>query len=85
MDDYMHIYVCLPMCEQKLKQKLTCLQEGLVQEGQHDNLHLEVQIKSLLMFLTSCLEGYCISHLINIQCVACFLQVLSLERAPCGT
>lgn len=73
MDDYTHIYVCLLMCEQKLKQNLTCLQEELVQEGQHVNLHLKVEIKSLLEFLTSCLEGYFISHLINIQCVVCFL------------
>lgn len=85
MDYYVHIYVCLLMCEQKLKQKLTCLQEGLVQDGQHENLHLKVQLKSQLVFLTSCLDGYFISHLINMQCVACFLQVLSLERAPCGT
>lgn len=81
MDDYMHIYVCLLMCEQKLKQKLTCLRQGLVQEGQHVNLHLEVEIKSLLVFLTSCLEGYFISHLINIQCVVCFLQVPSWAGA----
>lgn len=54
MDDYMHIYVCFLMCEQKLKQKLTCLQEGLVQEGQHSNLHLEVETESLP----------CVSHIL---------------------
>lgn len=69
------------MCEQKMKQKLTCLQEGLVRKGQHENLHLEFQIQSVLVFLTSCLEGYFISHLINTQCVACFLQVLSWAGA----
>lgn len=50
MNDYTHIYVGLLTCEQKLKQKLTCLQQGLVHEGQRVNLHLEDEIKSLLVF-----------------------------------